>query len=163
MAGRIAGSVRMRITIAAVGKLRASSPYAALISEFARRTPWAISFREVEEKRPLPPEQLKAREAALLLASVPHHAKIIVLDEKGQCLTSKRFAGLIANWQERGEQSLAFLIGGAAGHGDMVKTRADFMLSLGEMTWPHMLVRGMLVEQLYRSYTLLENHPYHKE
>lgn len=153
----------MRITIAAVGKLKPSSPYAELISIFEKRIPWGLEIKEVEEKKSLPPEQLKEREAELLLSIIPPSAKIILLDEKGKTLNSKAFATLLENWQERGEHTLAFLIGGAAGHGNKAHKRADFILSLGEMTWPHMLVRGLLVEQLYRSYTILSGHPYHKE
>lgn len=152
----------MRITIAAVGKLKTPSPYADLITVFARRIPWALEIKEVEEKKALPPEQLKEKEAELLLATIPPHAKIILLDEAGKILDSKEFSYLLQGWQEKGEHTLAFLIGGAAGHGKKARERADFMLSLGKMTWPHMLVRGLLVEQLYRSHTLLSGHPYHK-
>lgn len=153
----------MKITIAAVGKLKISSPYADLAVLYKKRLPWTVEIKEVEEKKPLPPEQLKEKEAQLLLDAIPAGAKIILLDEKGKSLTSKAFASLLANWQEKGEHTVAFLVGGAAGHGTIAKERADFMLSLGEMTWPHMLARVMLMEQLYRSYTMLGGHPYHKE
>lgn len=153
----------MKITIAAVGKLKSSSPYAELVALYARRLPWSLEIKEVEEKKMLPPAQLKEREAELLLAAVPANAKIILLDEKGAMLTSAAFAARLSDWQEKGEHTLAFLIGGAAGHGDKAKARADFSLSLSAMTWPHMAARALLVEQLYRSYTVQSGHPYHKE
>jgi 23S rRNA (pseudouridine1915-N3)-methyltransferase len=99
----------------------------------------------------------------MLLARVPDRAVVIALDERGTALTSAAFAQKITKWRDSGASGLAFLIGGADGHPDSLRQRADFLLSLGPMTWPHLLVRGMLLEQLYRAQQILAGHPYHRE
>jgi 23S rRNA (pseudouridine1915-N3)-methyltransferase len=152
----------MKITIAAIGRERHASPTENLFKEYKKRIPWDIQIKESEERKSLPQAQLMEKEAEMLLASVPNGAKIIALDEHGKILSSEEFASLIAKYQEQGCNHIAFLIGGAAGHGNAVKQRADFTLSLGKMTWPHMMVRAMLSEQLYRAYTILTGHPYHR-
>jgi 23S rRNA (pseudouridine1915-N3)-methyltransferase len=152
----------MKITIAAIGKDRHSSSTDNLFKEYKKRIPWIVELKEFEERKSLPPQQLMEKEAELLLSSVHSGAKVIALDERGQNISSEEFAALIAKWQEQGCSNIAFLIGGAAGHGEEVRKRADFTLSLGKMTWPHMMVRALLSEQLYRAYTILTGHPYHK-
>ena len=151
----------MRLHIVAVGKLKAG-PHAALARHYAERLAWPLVLREVEEKRPLPAAELKEREGALLLAAVPAGAVIVALDERGKPLASAAFAGKIAQWRDGGTADLAFLIGGADGLAEAVRKRADLILSLGAMTWPHLLVRGMLLEQLYRAQQILAGHPYHR-
>lgn len=121
-----------------------------------------IEIKEFEERKSLPPALLMEKEAEMLLTSVQPSSKVIVLDEGGKNISSEEFAKLIQKWQGQGSSNLAFLIGGASGHGKLVKERADFTLSLGKMTWPHMVVRAMLAEQLYRAFTILNNHPYHR-
>ena len=118
---------------------------------------------ELEEKRRLPPAELKAREAELILAALPAGARLIVLDQRGAEWTSREFADRLRAWRDGGAASLAFAIGGAEGLGSAVIDRADAVLSLGAMTWPHLLVRGMLLEQLYRAQQILAGHPYHRE
>jgi 23S rRNA (pseudouridine1915-N3)-methyltransferase len=151
----------MRLTIVAVGRLK-TGPLDALAQHYAARITWPLVFREVEEKRPLPPPELKEREGALLLTAVPAGATIIALDERGKTLTSETFAQRIAVWRDAGSADLAFLIGGAEGLAETVRRKAQFVLSLGSMTWPHLLVRGMLLEQLYRAQQILAGHPYHR-
>lgn len=151
----------MRLLIAAIGRQK-RGPLKDLEQHYAERLLWPLTLREVEEKRPLPAAELKEREAALLLAAVPAGATIVALDERGAALSSPDFATRIAQWRDRGVADLAFLIGGADGHGDAVRKRADLLLSLGAMTWPHLLVRGMLLEQLYRAQQILAGHPYHR-
>ena len=151
----------MRLHIVAVGKLKAG-PHAALARHYAERLAWPLVLREVEEKRPLPAAELKEREAALLLAAVPAGAVLVALDERGKTLTSAAFAQKIAQWRDAGTADLAFLIGGADGLADQVRQKARLVLSLGAMTWPHLLVRGMLLEQLYRAQQILAGHPYHR-
>ena len=118
---------------------------------------------ELEEKRRLPPAELKAREAELILAALPAGARLIVLDQRGAEWTSREFADRLRAWRDGGAASLAFAIGGPEGLGSAVIDRADAVLSLGAMTWPHLLVRGMLLEQLYRAQQILAGHPYHRE
>jgi 23S rRNA (pseudouridine1915-N3)-methyltransferase len=117
---------------------------------------------ELEEKRKLPPAQLQAREAELILAALPQGARLVALDEHGAQWTSRDFAERLAAWRDQ-SAALAFAIGGAEGLGGAVLERADAVLSLGAMTWPHLLVRGMLLEQLYRAQQILAGHPYHRD
>jgi 23S rRNA (pseudouridine1915-N3)-methyltransferase len=106
---------------------------------------------------------LKAREADLILAALPAGAHLIALDERGAAWSSRRLADRLAVWRSEGARELAFAIGGAEGLGTAVLDRADEKLSLGAMTWPHRLIRGMLLEQLYRAQQIAAGHPYHRE
>jgi 23S rRNA (pseudouridine1915-N3)-methyltransferase len=152
----------MRITLAAVGRAKAG-PAKELYQLYAGRLRWRLTLKEVEERRPLPPEALKEQEGELLLAALPRGARVIALDEGGKTLTSLDFAGLLGGWQDDGVQDLAFMIGGADGLSQAARQAADVILSLGRLTWPHMLVRGLLAEQLFRAESILSGHPYHRE
>ena len=151
----------MRITIAAVGRLRAG-PLQELLADYLRRLNWPHTVREVEEKRRLEPQALKRREGELLLQALPAGATVIALDGRGKSLSSEAFAAMIGDYRDGGTAELAFLIGGADGLSDEVRRAADRVLSLGAMTWPHLLVRIMLAEQLYRAQAILTGHPYHR-
>jgi 23S rRNA (pseudouridine1915-N3)-methyltransferase len=151
----------MRILIAAVGKAKAG-PELELFRQYCRRLTPPPLLKEVEEKRPLAGPQLKTREAELLLAAIPDGSMVVALDERGRDLGSMEFAERMRGWRDAGTQDVAFLIGGADGHGDAVRERADLLLSLGRMTWPHMLVRALLAEQLWRAHSILTGHPYHR-
>ena len=151
----------MRVLLAAVGKAKAG-PEFDLFHQYLRRLTPPLTLREVEEKRPLAGPQLKAREAELLLACVPEGAVVVALDERGRDLGSEAFAERFRQWRDDGTGDLAFLIGGADGHGDAVRARAELLLSFGKMTWPHMLVRALLAEQLWRTQAILSGHPYHR-
>jgi 23S rRNA (pseudouridine1915-N3)-methyltransferase len=151
----------MRLHIIAVGRAR-SGPLQALARFYAERLVFPLTIREVEEKRPLPPAELREREAALLLGALPAGAAVVALDERGTALASAAFAQRLARWRGRGTADLAFLIGGSEGLAENVRRRAELVLSLGPMTWPHLLVRGMLLEQLYRAQQILAGHPYHR-
>jgi len=152
----------MRITIAAVGKLK-SGPHRDLAAHYAGRLRWPLAIREVEERRKLPPAELKAREAELLFDVIPKGATVVTLDERGTALSSVDFAKRLARWRDSGVVDLAFVVGGADGIADAVRRQAAFVMSLGPATWPHFLARGMLLEQIYRAETLLAGHPYHRE
>ena len=132
-------------------------------AEYSRRLTPLPAIVELEEKRKLPPAQLKAREAELILAAVPEGALLVALDEKGVAWSSRELAERLAAWRNQGIVTLAFAIGGADGLGTAVIERADVVVSLGAMTWPHLLVRGMLLEQLYRAQQILAGHPYHRD
>ena len=151
----------MRITLAAVGRAKAG-PARDLYEFYAGRLTWQLTLKEIEERRPLPPEALKAREGELLLAALPQGARVIALDETGRNLSSARFAEQIGRWRDAGGQDLAIVIGGAEGLAPALRDKADLVLALGTMTWPHLLVRGMIAEQLYRAQTILAGHPYHR-
>ena len=104
----------------------------------------------------------QAREGELLLAALPENAYVVALDERGESVTSKKIAETLAAQRDTGTPAFAWLIGGADGHSAEVKAHADRMWSFGAATWPHMLARVMLAEQLYRSMTILSGHPYHR-
>ena len=152
----------MRISIIAVGRLK-SGPETALAQQFLTRLTWPVTVREVEEKKKLPPTALRKREAELLLSACPKIATIIALDEQGKGLTSREFAARLGRWRDEGETEIAFIIGGAGGLDKTILDRASLVLSLGPMTWPHQLARGLLLEQLYRGQQILAGHPYHRE
>ncbi len=151
----------MRITLAAVGRAK-PGPERTLYDHYGGRLSWPLVLKEVEEKRPLPVPDRMAREAELLLATVPSGAVVVALDERGRELGSTDFARRLGDWRDAGIGDIAFLIGGADGHGESVRARADLLLCFGRLTWPHMLVRGMLAEQLFRAQCILSGHPYHR-
>ncbi|MDH5748567.1 MAG: 23S rRNA (pseudouridine(1915)-N(3))-methyltransferase RlmH, partial [Rhodospirillales bacterium] len=130
---------------------------------FAGRISPALNLKEVEEKKLLPPAELKRREGELLRAAAAKGAIMVALDEKGLSLTSQDFADRIGGWRDQGTKNVAFFIGGANGLDDGVLKEAALVLSLGAMTWPHLLVRGLLAEQVYRAQCILSGHPYHRE
>lgn len=138
-------------------------PLHDLQSLYAGRIVPPPAITEIEEKRRLPPEQLKAREGELILAALPLGATLVGLDGSGTTCSSRDFADRIATWRDGGVAALSFAIGGADGLGRAVIERADFVLSLGRMTWPHLLARCMLLEQLYRAQQILAGHPYHRD
>ena len=151
----------MRVTIAAVGRDR-SGPARDLFDEYCRRCSWPIRLVEVAPRSAIPIERRLAEEGARLAAAIPREAALIALDEGGRLLSSRAFASRIAAWQQR-RGDLAFLIGGPEGLADDLIARADLVLALGRMTWPHRLVRVLLAEQLYRASTILAGHPYHRD
>ncbi|MFA6019556.1 MAG: 23S rRNA (pseudouridine(1915)-N(3))-methyltransferase RlmH, partial [Rhodospirillales bacterium] len=103
----------------------------------------------------------KAKEAELLLAKLPRNAFAVALDPGGEALSSEALAAKLTRWQELG-RDLAFVIGGADGLGESLLARADAKFSLGAMVWPHLLVRAMLAEQLWRAFSINTGHPYHR-
>ena len=119
--------------------------------------------REFEERKKFPLDQLKNKEAELLLSAIPKGARVVVLDGSGKALSSVALAKRIGDWRDTGTRQIAWLIGGADGHGKTVLQAADLSLSLGHQTWPHLLVRAMLAEQLFRVQSILSGHPYHRE
>ena len=151
----------MNITIAAVGRLK-SGPEKHLWDDYARRLNWSVQLREVEEKKPLPPKQMREKEGALLLEKVPPGAMVIALDQSGKSFSSNDFAQHFRAWMTDGVRDVTFLVGGSDGLSLEALTRAHLRLSMGEQTWPHLLARCMLLEQIYRAQCILGNHPYHK-
>jgi 23S rRNA (pseudouridine1915-N3)-methyltransferase len=147
--------------IAAIGRA-ARGPERDLYEHYAARIRWPLALRELEEKRKLPAAQMIERESELLLAAVPPKALIVALDRRGKVLDSEAFAARLARWRDDSVSDLAFLIGGADGHPEPLLKRAALVVSFGAMTWPHMLARAMLAEQLYRAQQLLAGHPYHR-
>lgn len=151
----------MRLTIAAIGKAKAS-PEQQLYHDYIKRLPWKCELKELDAKSD-DPQKRKAREGEVLLAACEKIDRIIALDENGKQFGSREFAHQLKNWQQQGASSFAFLIGGADGLDPAVLKKAHLVWSLGKATWPHMLVRAMLAEQIYRAHSILTNHPYHRD
>ncbi|WP_170391708.1 23S rRNA (pseudouridine(1915)-N(3))-methyltransferase RlmH [Ruegeria arenilitoris] len=155
----------MRISICAVGRLRAG-PEKTLLDDYLTRfdrTGRGLGLGparviEVEDKK----NAGMGAEAALLRKALPAGAVICTLDERAKVMSSPDFARKLAGWRDMGRQDLAFVIGGADGIDPALRAEADFSISFGAMVWPHMLVRVMLSEQLYRAATILSGGPYHR-
>jgi 23S rRNA (pseudouridine1915-N3)-methyltransferase len=159
----------MRLTILAVGRLK-SVPEQLLAADYARRAAQlgrplgiaAVDFIEVPESKAKTAALRRSEEARALLAHIPKRAFLVALEAGGKQFTSENFAAELRRLIDRGVADLVFLIGGPDGHGREIDSGAGLQLSLGKMTWPHRLVRPMLAEQIYRSVTILVNHPYHR-
>lgn len=147
----------MKFEIRAIGKIR--GPLAEMMEEYRKRVGKELTVLEYEPPRGLTGAGLQKKETEFLLANLPS-CPVIALDEKGKDQSSEEFARLLARWQEQG--GAAFLIGGADGLTEEVRARADMLLSLGKKTWPHLLARLMLAEQIYRARQILAGHPYHR-
>jgi 23S rRNA (pseudouridine1915-N3)-methyltransferase len=155
----------MRVHLVAVGRLRAG-PELDLIKDYLTRfdrTGRALGLGpaqviEVEDKK----GGGMAAEAALLEKAIPNGSLICCLDERGKVMSSLDFADQLSGWRDNGRQDVAFVIGGADGIDPALRERADVRLSFGKMVWPHMLVRVMLTEQLYRAASILAGAPYHR-
>jgi 23S rRNA (pseudouridine1915-N3)-methyltransferase len=155
----------MRLHVCAVGRLRAG-PERDLADDYMLRFDRTgrplglgpITEHEVEDKKNLG----MAAEAVLLERAIPSGALLATLDERGRVMSSPEFAEQLARWRDAGRQDVAFVIGGADGIAPVLRDRAEFSLSFGKMVWPHMLVRVMLAEQLYRAATILGGGPYHR-
>lgn len=155
----------MRLHLCAVGRLRAG-PERTLVDDYLDRcgkTGRALALgpvfqHEVEDRKNAGP----AAEAELLARAIPAGAALVVLDERGKALSSPEFADELARFRDQGRQDLALVIGGADGVAPALRARADLVVSFGAMVWPHMLVRVMLAEQLYRATTILAGLPYHR-
>jgi 23S rRNA (pseudouridine1915-N3)-methyltransferase len=144
----------LRITIAIIGRDR-QSPMRALFDDYAGRVPWEITLKEIDSKG--------RDRAAALSDAVPQGAKVVALDSRGKELSSEQWARQIGAWQDGGVRDLGFVIGGSDGLDRALIAHADLVLSLGAMTWPHLLVKALLAEQLYRAFTILSGHPYHRK
>ncbi|MEQ8348832.1 MAG: 23S rRNA (pseudouridine(1915)-N(3))-methyltransferase RlmH [Sneathiellaceae bacterium] len=155
----------MRILIAAVGRLRGRArdgPEAMLVAEYLKRLPWQVAVTEIDQSRAATASQRKAEEAAALDRAVPATHVLMALDERGEDLGSTALAARLDRLRQDGRADLAVLIGGPDGLHPDLAGRAALRLAFGRQTWPHLLVRAMLAEQLYRAYTILEGHPYHR-
>jgi len=135
--------------IVARGKI-GHSPEADLVDRYLKRISWKTKLTELPDRGGKLPE-------------LPPASVSIVLDERGQAMSSTDLAGRLEAWRDGGKREARFLIGAADGHDDALRKDADLLLSFGPATWPHLLVRAMLAEQLFRATSILANHPYHRE
>ena len=159
------GQDLMRLHLCAVGRLRAG-PERDLVDDYLARSARTgrglglgpVAEHEVEDRK----GGGMAAEADLLARAIPEGAAVVALDERGRILSSPDFAATLARFRDAGRADLAFLIGGADGLAPALRDRADLVLSLGPMVWPHLLVRVMVAEQLYRATSILAGAPYHR-
>lgn len=152
----------MKSSIIAIGRWK-RGPERDLFEHYAKRLSPPLELREFEERKKFSLDQRKNKEAELLLSAIPKGARLVVLDGSGKALSSVALAKRIGDWRDTGTRQIAWLIGGADGHAKTVLQAADLSLSLGHQTWPHLLVRAMLAEQLFRVQSILSGHPYHRE
>ncbi len=138
----------MLLHIVARGKI-GRSPEAELVDRYLQRIAWPTKVTELGERAPVP-------------AAAPHSVSI-ALDERGTAMSSADLARRLESWRDDGKREARFLIGAADGHDSADRDEADLLLSFGPATWPHLLVRAMLAEQLFRATSILANHPYHRE
>lgn len=159
----------MRVLIAAVGRLR-QGPERDLAERYRKRAADAgrrlglqgFELLEIRESRADHVERRMIEESIAIANVVPERAVTALLDERGENLTSADFAGHLRGWQEAGRPAAVFIVGGADGLAPSLRGKADLAISFGAATWPHQLVRTMLLEQLYRAVTILAGHPYHR-
>lgn len=138
----------MKLHIIARGKI-GRSPEAELVDRYARRITWPLRITELPDTGGvIPPPVTPARN--------------VMLDERGRQLSSEEFAVLLGKWRDEGVREARFLIGAADGHGDAAREKADLLIAFGAMTWPHMMARAMLAEQLWRATSIIAGHPYHR-
>jgi 23S rRNA (pseudouridine1915-N3)-methyltransferase len=134
--------------IVARGKI-GRGPEAELVERYAKRIAWPVKLTELGDKAAPP--------------AAAANSVTILLDEKGEQLSSAELAGRLERWRDQGKREARFLVGAADGFGDAEREAADLLLGFGRATWPHLLVRAMLAEQLFRATSILANHPYHRE
>ncbi|WP_029620057.1 23S rRNA (pseudouridine(1915)-N(3))-methyltransferase RlmH [Pseudorhizobium marinum] len=159
----------MRISLFAVGRLKAG-PEKDLASRYLDRFAKAgpaiglelVRVTEVPESKASNAETRKRDEAAALEKALPDGAMLVLLDERGKSLDSEAFADTLVRFRDSGKRDLMVAVGGADGLDPALYARADMVLNLGSMTWPHQLVRILIAEQLYRAVTILSGHPYHR-
>ncbi|MGB9143039.1 MAG: 23S rRNA (pseudouridine(1915)-N(3))-methyltransferase RlmH [Aestuariivirga sp.] len=159
----------MRLQVAAIGKLKAG-PEKTLAQDYQTRLEGLgrkagisqLTVNDFAESQAQAASQRQTEEAKILAGSLPPKAFTLVLDERGKTMSSEGFAQLLQHHLDKGTTDLAFLIGGPDGHSAATRKCAGQLISLGEMTWPHRLVRVMLFEQIYRAVTIMVNHPYHR-
>nr|WP_296752196.1 23S rRNA (pseudouridine(1915)-N(3))-methyltransferase RlmH [Thioalkalivibrio sp.] len=155
----------MRLQLLAIGQ-RMPEWVATGFAEYAGRMPRDMGLTlqalpNPTRSRAMDTSTLRRVEGQALLAAVPGQALVVALDEGGDVVDTRAMAGRLARWQQSG-RDVALVIGGAAGLDDAVRERADWVWSLSPLTFPHMLVRILVAEQLYRAWSLLNNHPYHR-
>jgi 23S rRNA (pseudouridine1915-N3)-methyltransferase len=138
----------MRLHVIARGKI-GRSPEADLVERYAKRIVWPFKLTELPE-------------AGGTIPISPTPCRTVLLDERGRQLPSEEFAALLGRWRDEGVRETRFLVGAADGHGDAARQQADLLLAFGAMTWPHLLARALLVEQLWRATSILAGHPYHR-
>lgn len=160
----------MRVLVLAVGRMKkgAEADLAARYLKRALQVGRNIGIRDIEiveirESRAQDAERRKLEEAIAIANVVPDKSVIVLLDERGESISSAAFADYLGQWRDGGQAAVAFVVGGADGLAESLRAKTKTILSFGHATWPHQMVRIMLLEQLYRAVTILSGHPYHRE
>ena len=153
----------MKITLISIGKFD-NANFKELFNNYLKRIAWKINLIEIDSKisNAVDKNKILEIEGDLLIKNFDKYQKIIILDPLGQHMDSVKFSNIIKKFSIDGFSNIAFVIGGAYGLSEKVKNRGDLILSLSQMTLPHLMVRLFMIEQLYRAYTIINNHPYHK-
>lgn len=159
----------MRIVVAAVGRLKQgaetqlSERYRKRAALTGRQLGWRdIEIVEIRESRSDEPGKRRLEESIALANVIPQDAAVVLLDNRGDNLDSAGFSNQLAQWRASGKSAVVFIIGGADGLAPSLRDKAALRLAFGIATWPHQLVRVMLLEQIYRAATILTGHPYHR-
>ena len=159
----------MKLRIAAIGKLKTgpekllAEDYAGRIAAMGKKAAVTeIKIGDWAESQKPDAAQRMSEEETQLWSAVPQGAYVIVLDERGKSHSSEAFAAHLTKLRDRGVADIVFLLGGPDGHAPTTRQKANELLALGPMTWPHRLARIMLLEQIYRTVTIMLNHPYHR-
>ena len=139
----------MQLHVIARGKI-ARSPEGELVERYAKRIAWPLRLSELPERGGRIPEPQQP-------------CRVVLLDERGRQFGSREFAGLLGEWRDSGVREARFVLGAADGHAPQERERADLLLAFGKATWPHLLARAMLMEQLFRATSIIAGHPYHRE
>lgn len=145
----------MKITLGVIGKCKTNSPEGEIIKRYEERMKWNLCIKEKDNSNQID-------EAKFLKSCIANGAKVVVLDERGKNMTSPELAQIVEGWMNAGCSEICFLIGGADGHMEETRNNADLVLSFGKLTLPHILMRAVLAEQIYRLETIINHHPYHK-
>jgi 23S rRNA (pseudouridine1915-N3)-methyltransferase len=160
----------MRIVVAAVGRLK-QGPERELAERFRKRAADAgrsaglntFDIVEIKESRAGDAERRRLEESIAIANVIPDRAVTVIMDERGENVTSSAFAGKLQAWRSQDRPAVVFIIGAADGLAPGLRQKAGLAVSFGAATWPHQLVRIMLLEQLYRAVTILAGHPYHRD
>ncbi len=152
----------MRVDILAIGKL-SKSPFQDLIDTYLKRMKWTVEVTEIPTHAATTNEQENTAILTVLDKKATPQSRIVALDERGKNLSSMDLSRNIEKWMNGGCSHILFIIGGADGLNDAVRSKASLLLSFGKLTWPHKMVRAMLCEQIYRSQQIIAGHPYHRE
>ena len=149
----------MKYIISAIGKTKTQQEDLITLKYLKRIKNVEIKQYEIKVNN----KQKKIEEEGLkLISSTPSNGILVLLDEQGENLTSPELAKIVLDWRNDNIAYINFAIGGAFGNGDQIKTRADKIIALGKLTWPHQMVKMMIAEQIYRIETIIQGHPYHK-
>ena len=139
----------MRLHIVARGKI-GRSPESELVDRYVKRINWPVKITELPDRGGTMPQPER-------------NSRLVLLDEKGAQMSSAEFAAMLGNWRDEGVSEARFCIGAADGFTEEARASADRLIAFGKATWPHLVTRAMLAEQLYRAISILANHPYHRE